>query len=484
VLLACLLSVCHGAEAADSAASRRWAWDAGPLIHTFPLTLEPGEGIEALGPLFYRREGEDSEVWGVPPLVSSARMLDGERKHIFVLPPVFAYHRYGEDWRWQFLQWFNGSSQDRIEDDLKRFNLFPIFFWQDSTDPEQDYWAVFPLHGTLKNRFFRDEAQFTLFPVWLKTRKNEVVTRNVLFPIFHLRDGPGIEGWQFWPLLGHERKAPGARTNLSDEVEVVPGHDKWFALWPVYFRNRLGIGTDNPTRVDAALPLYFLERSPKRDHTAVIWPLFSWSDDRENKFRQFNAPWPLIGFARGEGKRLDRVIPFYSVGRTTNVTAISYMWPIWKQRQLEMPDYSRDRRQVGIILYADERETYKASGQTARRIDAWPFFSWVRDTEGNERLHALSVLEPLKKGAAIRRNWEPLWSVWRSERDGDTGANSQSFAWNLYRRDEGPDVTKGSILFGLVQYQKTPAGRRWRWFYMGPRLEGPGAVATNPGDAP
>src|SRR5690606_32209675 len=100
---------------------------------------------------------------------------------------------------------------------------------------------------------------------------------------------------------------PGVRTNVADQVEVVPGHDKFFALWPVFFRNRLGVGTDNPARVDAALPLYYMERSPKRDHTAVLWPLFSWTHDREENFRQFNAPWPLVGFARGENRRLDRV---------------------------------------------------------------------------------------------------------------------------------------------------------------------------------
>lgn len=446
---------------------------AGPLIQSFPMTLEPGgEGLEAVGPFFYEHRTEDGRLWAVPPLVSTFTSHDGERGQTFILPPVFSYRKYGEDWRWQLGQWINRSHVESIEDkELKRFNLFPLFFYQDAPDPGRDYWAVFPLYGTLKRRMFRDEVQFVLFPVWMKSREGSMVTRNVAFPFIHFRDGPGLTGWQFWPLGGHEHRDATTRTNVMDDIEVVGGYDKTFALWPVWFRNQTGIGTTNAGRVDAVLPLYYQERSPMRDHTSVAWPIVSWTEDRGQQYKQWNAPWPLVGFARGEGKTLDRVLPFFSVGHTKTLTAQTYLWPLYRRRHLHTESFERDRRQVAIFLYSDQNERNLDTGKTSRRVEMWPFFHWTRDPEGKERLQALTVIEPFGRGLGMTRNWVPLWSIWRAESDTATGASSQSLLWNLYRREAVPGKTKGSLLFGLVQYQQTSAGTRWRWFHMGPRLD-------------
>jgi hypothetical protein len=66
----------------------------------------------------------------------------------------------------------------------------------------------------------------------------------------------------------------------------------------------------------------------------------------------------------------------------------------------------------------------------------------------------------------VERSLSPLWSIWRAERNAKTGANSQSLLWNLYRRDATPETKKCSLLFGLFQYQSSPAGKRWRLFYI------------------
>jgi hypothetical protein len=108
------------------------------------------------------------------------------------------------------------------------------------------------------------------------------------------------------------------------------------------------------------------------------------------------------------------------------------------------------------------RETNRETGRTARRVDAWPFYTWTRDWDGNERRQILAPVEPLRKGTGIERNWAPLWSLWREERRAATGRHSQSLLWNLYRRDASPASTNVSLLFGLVRYDITPEGRRWR----------------------
>ena len=113
------------------------------------------------------------------------------------LYPVLTFNRFGVERRWQFFQVFStagGRNQDETR--AKRFTLFPIYFQQRSTDPSENYTAIFPLYGTLKHRLFRDQIDFVLFPAYSKTRKKDIVTRNMPYPFFHLRDGDGLHGWQ------------------------------------------------------------------------------------------------------------------------------------------------------------------------------------------------------------------------------------------------------------------------------------------------
>jgi hypothetical protein len=56
--------------------------------------------------------------------------------------------------------------------------------------------------------------------------------------------------------------------------------------------------------------------------------------------------------------------------------------------------------------------------------------------------------------------------VWRSEKNTKTAASSQSLLWNLYRNDQTPESKKCSLLFGLLQYQSNPGGKRLRVFYI------------------
>ena len=66
---------------------------------------------------------------------------------------------------------------------------------------------------------------------------------------------------------------------------------------------------------------------------------------------------------------------------------------------------------------------------------------------------------------AIERNYSPLWSLWRAEKNGTTGAASESLLWNLYRHEDNAGVEKCSLLFGLFRYQSAGDGARWRLFY-------------------
>lgn len=459
--------------------------DLGFLYDEFELTLHEGRRIEILGPLFSWEQRESSCQWAVHPFFSIQQTPEVERCEWDALYPALTYNRTGKEYRLQFFQWLSLSGgQDQAERQTRRVTLFPLFFYQDSEIPEEDYVALFPLHGRLQRRFFRDEIEFTLFPLYSRTRKRDVVTRNYLYPVFHWRTGDNLRGWQVWPLLGHEHKGLTYRTNLFDEVQPVGGHEKWFALWPLFFHSETGLGTDNPVREHALLPLYSVYRSPQRDLTALLWPIgFTFTADRAQGYRQWGLPWPFVVWARGEGRHTDRLWPLFGSTTTSNRQSSFYLWPVYRRNRLAAPPMERERTRILFFLYSDIIERDLDSEAHRRRQDLWPLFTRSRDLEGRERWQVLSLLEPLLPGnRGIERNYSPLWSLCRVEHNPARGTSSTSVLWNLYRAEKTPADKKVAFLFGLIQYRKDSHGGHWRWLHgLGRRPpDHPGAEATRP----
>lgn len=456
---------------------------AGPAWSEFSLTLDSGRRGEGLGPLFYWENKESQHQFAVPPLFSWTADPELESQEFDFLYPLLTWDRYGGEYRFQVLQVFafaGGRTQEAVQ--KRRFTLFPIYFQQWSADPALNYWALFPIYGHLQNRVFRDSASFILFPAYLQSHKKDVVTDNYLYPFFHLRHGDTVRGWQFWPVIGHEHKEPSTKTNLADEVEIVGGHDKWFGPWPIFFKEEHNLGTTNVEHQLTILPFYNSIRSPARDLTSYGWPLgYTVIDDREHKYHEVGAPWPLIDFARGEGKTINRVWPFFSEAHSATQESDFYLWPVYKFNRYHSDPLDRSRTRIMLFLYSNISEKDTERKIEARRVDFWPFFTARRDLEGNRRLQVLSILEPiLPNSKSIERNYSQLWALWRSERNSKTGARSQSLLWNLYRHEQGPGRKKTSFFFGLFQSETTPAGKKVRLFHVPVAKSGPTAqVQTN-----
>ena len=138
---------------------------------------------------------------------------------------------------------------------------------------------------------------------------------------------------------------------------------------------------------------------------------------------------------------------------------------------MDAPPFLRERTRGLFFLYSDVREANTDTGAARERHDFWPLFTHRVDMNGNERLQILAPLEPFLPGnKGMERNYSPVWSLWRAENNPKTGARSQSLLWNLYRRDATAESSHCSLLFGLVQREKTSAGSRWRLFHL-PRSE-------------
>lgn len=445
------------------------SWDSfGPLYHQGDLTLGSSRWTEAFGPLV-RHEENEARILSIAPIFSHYRDPLTEVREIDLLYPLLTYDEFGTQYRFQLLQWFSFSGGHTLQEQQNhRLTLFPFYFQQRSSDSNLNYTAFVPFYGRLKNRLLRDDIHFVLFPLYSKTRKRDVITDNYVYPFFHLRRGDNLKGWQFWPLIGREHKDPTTRTNQFGDSAVGGGHDKNFLLWPFYFDNKLALGTDNPQTHRVLLPFFSVQRSPRRDSATYFWPFgLTITDDREKKYREWDAPWPLVVFARGEGKTANRVWPLFSQVKSPTLQSDFYLWPLYKYNRVTSDPLDRQRIRMLFFLYSDLSEKNTSTGTALDRTDLWPLFTARRDHEGKERLQLLAPLEPLlPNNKSIERNYSRLWSIWRSEKNPKTGASSQSLLWNLYRRDSTRDAKRCSVLFGLVDCRSNAEGRRLRLFYV------------------
>ena len=440
----------------------------GPIFSDFGLTLKPGHKMEAVGPLFYSQEYEDTTQWAIPPLMSYTRDEGVPSVEFDILYPLLTYDRFGVEYRFQIFQVFNFAGGKVLEETNKhRFSLFPFYLQQRSPDGTQNYTSVLPFYGHMFNRFFRDEVSYVMFPIYAESRKRDLITKNYLFPIVHTRTGDGLTGWQVWPLAGHEQRVPTIRTNMWGDDEGVPGHDKKFFLWPIFLNQISGLGSTNEEHTQAILPLYSYTRSPLRDSTSVPWLLgVTITDDRVKNYHEVGAPWPIVVFRRGEHSHTSRVWPLFS--RATNQITEStwYLWPIYKYNRVHFDPLDRDRMRILLYLYSDTIERNTETGDARRRRDFWPLYSHRRDWDGKERLQVLALIEPvLANNKSIERNWSPLWTLWLDEKNGQTGDRSQSLLWNLYRRETSRQGSKTAALFGLVQHSSDADGSHWRLFW-------------------
>jgi hypothetical protein len=472
-----------------SAASAQDEFHAGPLYDQFPLTLDSGRRTEAVGPLFYDQQKGSEKIWALPPFFSHATNSDVEYHEDDFIYPVLTYESYGQEYRWQFFQLWSHAGGQIPQDSHheKRFTIFPFYFQQRSPDTNENYTAVVPFYGHLQHRLFRDKIFFVMFPIYSQTQKKDVVTDNYLYPFFDVQRGDGMHGWQFWPLVGHAHKQITTQTNGFGDISVVGGYDKFFALWPIYFKSTIdsskddrphpgsgryikyanGSNTNGPEKFLAVLPLYAQMRSPARDDTSMLWPFFSWIEDRGKKYNEWQGPWPFVIFARGEGKTTSRVWPLFSRSHDAVKESNSYLWPVYHFKRTHSDPLDLRRTRILFYLYENTVEKNTATGVDKRRVDAWPFFTYHRDFNGNNRLQILALLEPvLPENSRIERNWSPLWSLWVSQNNPKTGAHSQSFLWNLYRHESTATSKKCSLLFGLFQYQSDVEMKKLRLFYI------------------
>lgn len=446
---------------------------AGDSINLWPLygrhrdPLTGATETRVLGPLILRRESPEGVEGGFRPLFYTVDRPAEHSRESEVLYPLGSYTRQGTEWSFRFFPIF-------YERHPAEFTFFPLLFSRGPGPEEPGDFGLFPLWGHLRGRFGRDEIRFVLFPLYARTRKEEVESTHVLWPFFSRWTGPGQRGWQVWPLYGRDRAAG--------------RFDKTFALWPIYFREDLDLDTPHPTRVRYVLPFYASRISAERRQVSVLWPLFTKISDSQKGIEQWDGPWPLVHTRRGPEEESFRVWPLYGRSRIGERERKFVLWPVYTFQAERLPEAISTRHRFLLFLYQDRRLLEGGEALVERhRVDVWPLFSFVEGPEGTY-FHFLSILEPFfPENERIARNYSPLWRLYVVRRDRE-GRLVSNLLWNLYRREvtpeghrieflgplflynkgrgEGGERTRVSLLRGLLEYRREAGARSLRLLYL------------------
>lgn len=470
---------------------RRWAWRVDTWGLAFALLLvlaasayatdsveqadatgDAGGSTLNLWPVYDKRDDPVDRMHvqsGLGPVVESQRALDGSVEEFAIRPlfhlreerqldrlewevlyPLMSYSRSGRDWEFQFIQLLNFRAEgSQPKERERRADFFP-FYMSGTADTGETYHAVLPFGGrVLGGRMLgQDEIDFVMFPLYARFVKQGAETRYFPWPILSVTTGENRSGFRLVPLYGQDVK------------EGV--FEKRFVLWPIFLHQRTGLDEENPEETLTFFPLYVAQRSKPRDSTTVLWPLFTYTNDREHQYRQWDVAWPLIRIARGEGRTSNRFLPLYMheqrvlqhefLLKEMKSTDLAILFPIYIRNQVEFPDSLKVRDRILWWLYSDERETGR-DGST-RRIDAWPFFRYTRDRDGSIQFQTLALLEAFMPGnERIEQNYSPLWTLY-TYRKNPEGDSVWSFLWSLLRHEETSAGRSIEVLGPLLAYHE------------------------------
>lgn len=432
----------------------------------------PGEefsNLSIFGPLIKVQRRGDETVTAVRPLYYCEQQEESGRTKTDYLYPVASSESSPEVATLQVLKLYQKNAYRLGERDKeeKGTMLFPFYITGESKK-YGPYTSVFPFYGDIYERFWRDEYHYVLFPLYGRTVKGGTTTRNYLYPFFSTIQGERESGFGVWPLYGQSAKEGVYR--------------KQYTLWPFFMAEKTALDTDNPTERLSVLPFYVATDSPKRSTRHYLWPFFGWSEDRERGTAETYYLWPFVMTARGEGRSVDRYLPFYSEELGKESLKRWYLWPLYRHDEISSGTFGQERDRVLYFLYSDNREWWPADGAERRRTALWPLFTYTRDTRGVKSFAFPAPLEPILDREGIERSWSPLWRLY-VQRWNDVGDSAVSFLWNLYWHEKRSDdfacefypvlsyrsekrSTELAVLKGLIRYRDDEGEKRLSLFWL------------------
>ncbi len=386
----------------------------------FQYTSDPAEGVKeinGLGPFFIWRRDSTRSQWGFRPLLYwTEDEIEPLKRFELVYP--FAKYQIKEGDKKGYL--FPLSLYREEEFDTKKkwdFQFFPFFMGE--TEKGRDYFGIFPLFGTLFERYGKEEIRFYLWPIYSESTSEGVRKTNVLWPFFSFIKGEKKKGYRFWPIYG-QREEVGVSTSE-------------FFLWPIFLKQRRGLDTDDPIEENMVFPFYVSKESKNFESKTFLWPFFSHTIDRSTGFEEWDLPWPIFQTLKGEDQNLKgmRIFPFYGYKVREGVSKrVFILYPLYQLEEDRIDDAQEKTARI-LLLSRIRIGEDKEGMEKTRSSRIWPFFDYEKEETGHAKL-SIFYLFPFKD-EGFERNLFPLFQIFRWEKDPEKGISTNLF-WGFYKR--------------------------------------------------
>ena len=260
-----------------------------PFFHIQTNEDKESRRVDAAGPFYSQSESPEESEWSLRPFFWYREDRKNQTEEMEFLYPLGWYKKTPKETSLKFLPFYQNRKKVEEEEERSRdyVDLFP-FFWGRSRSGEP-FGGFFPLGGTFRDRFSRDEIQFALWPLYTHIREGEIQTTHILWPVFSLTEGGRRRGFRFWPLYGRETQ------------EGEGAYEKTFFLWPVFHYQQRHLDSEFPETYFYIFPLYVSESSARRQTTIFLWPLFSFYTVKEFDYFQMDFPGPLSSMPGARG---------------------------------------------------------------------------------------------------------------------------------------------------------------------------------------
>jgi hypothetical protein len=433
----------------------------------FQYTSDPVEGtkeIEGLGPFFLWKKDPHRRQVGIRPFLY---WTGDEKESLWRLEVIYPFGKYQvkEGDKKGYLAPLSLFREESTDGKKKwDFQFFPFFFGE--TERGQDYFGLFPIYGTLLERYGREEIRFYFWPLYSRSMSEGVTTTNLLWPFFSFIEGDKKKGYRFWPFYGRREEFGISRSE--------------FFFWPIFLKQKKGMDTDAPVDDWMVFPFYISKASKHFESKTFLWPFFSYTRDQLKGFEQWDLPWPFFQYLKGENLYGIKFFPFYGYKEKEKESRkIFVLYPLYQFEEDRMRDVQEKTHRILLVSRIRTEENHQGI-QKENSIRFWPFFNYEREETGYEKFFFLYLFPLIDDG--FERNLFPLFRIFRWEKD-PQGRKSTSLFWGFYRRIEkeeldfwevahliGVKKEKGwktvSILKGLFYYKNDGETSDLRLFYL------------------
>ncbi len=420
---------------AEAGVRRNW-W---PLFFYQESSDKSARELELFGPLIYSYRTPKESATAFRPFWAEVK---GPDQYDFYFLSPLGHYQQGKDYsRLRFIPFI---SVDDNHSKKKHFRSFLLYFWGESPQG-QKYWGFFPFYGTLYDFFGKDEIKFYMWPVYIRSRIDENISRTYFWPFYNRTDGPTLYQRKFWPIYG---------VRIKKDF-----YERKFFLWPFFGYLKWREGEDSFAERKMFFPFWIQEKSPNFRRYTLLWPLFRYYRNEKTDTTRLDLPRPFFTF--GEGKN-----PPYHERK---------FWPLLGHRKIEDSDYHfflwpfflfyRDilclcpkkiyQNESRVLLFSRFTRIKDENGKIYYEFGRlWPLAEHMRREDGSKVFFIPAIIPFHHEG--IDRTIAPLLKLYEYIRFPDGTTRSKAL-WGFYRHDCTKDKKILELAF-LLSYETRKDG--------------------------